>query len=331
MTPGSPGSPPPPSPNPSLSDGSPSDGSLWERSLSERLADAVHSDGAPSARNLLVTVFGDAVLLAGAETEVSVGALHALLVDFGVNERLVRTSLSRLVGDGLVESRSVGRRSLYRIAPHAIPTFDDATERIYGARTMAWDGEWTIVVVDAGEGEADDRQQLRSALGSIGFTSAAPNVLVSAVHDPAAVERIAPRSGSARAIVTRSHLRSGGGMVDDRTLASASLGLDELAARYRAFVDDLSGFDVADVASLSPAQAWKLRLLAVASFRRIALIDPGAPARLLPVDWPGFAARRLVGSIYRRVASLADEHVAAVAGIDLRTDPDRFEVPDSPS
>lgn len=301
------------------------------RPLARRLADAVHSDGAPSARNLLVTVFGDAVLPAGPGTEVSVGALHALLADFDVNERLVRTSLSRLVGDGLVVSRSVGRRSLYRIAPDALPTFHHATERIYGAGTMAWDGEWTIVVVDPGAGDADDRQRLRAELGAIGFASAAPNVLVSPIEAPSAVERVACRCGSARAIVTRSHLRTGDGLVDDRILAATSLGLDELSGRYRAFVDEFDGIDLGEVAALSPAQAWKLRLLAVASFRRIALIDPGAPTRLLPVEWPGLAARRLVASIYREVAAPSDTHVAALAAVDPDTHPDRFEVPDSPA
>ncbi len=298
--------------------------------LPAALAGAIHSDGAPSARNLLVTVFGDAVLLAGADTEVSVGALHALLADFDVKERLVRTSLSRLVADGLVTSRAVGRRSLYRVAPSALPTFHDATERIYGGRSVEWDGEWTLVVVDPGAGDADERQRLRNDLTAIGFATAAPNVLVSPVHEPAIVERVGIGHAPARALVTRSRLETGDAMLDDRALARASLDLDAIADRYRDFVAEFDGLTDATLASLSPAQAWKLRLLAVATFRRTALVDPGAPVRLLPVDWPGFRARRLVASIYCAVVARSDDHVREVADLDPRTPPDRFGVPDSP-
>ncbi|MGB1609449.1 MAG: hypothetical protein ACPHGX_03545, partial [Ilumatobacteraceae bacterium] len=54
------------------------------------------SDGAPSARNLIVTLFGD---LIGTSGRVSVRSIGDLLESFGVNDRLARTSLSRLVGD----------------------------------------------------------------------------------------------------------------------------------------------------------------------------------------------------------------------------------------
>ena len=111
-----------------------------------RLRAATISNGAPSARNLLVTVFGDALLPHGADTAVSVGSLARLLEPFGVSERLVRTSLTRLMNDGLLTSRSVGRRSFYSVAPESVPLFRQADGRIYGTRRPAWDGWWTVVV-----------------------------------------------------------------------------------------------------------------------------------------------------------------------------------------
>src|SRR5688572_25655361 len=87
---------------------------------------AVCSGGAPSARNLLVTVFGDVVAPLGPETELTVQQLSAVLADFGASERLVRTSLTRLVNDDLLAARASGRRSFYRVAPTAIDLFATA-------------------------------------------------------------------------------------------------------------------------------------------------------------------------------------------------------------
>lgn len=51
-----------------------------------------------SARTLLVTVFGDCVEPHGGE--VWAGSLLRLVEPLGINERLARTSLNRLVGEG---------------------------------------------------------------------------------------------------------------------------------------------------------------------------------------------------------------------------------------
>jgi phenylacetic acid degradation operon negative regulatory protein len=104
------------------------------------LREAACSNGAPSARNLLVTVFGDALLPLGAGTTASVAVLTELLGDFGVSERLVRTSLTRLVNDGLLAVESEGRRSSYGVAPDAHDLFRQADERIYRGAGPDWDG-----------------------------------------------------------------------------------------------------------------------------------------------------------------------------------------------
>src|SRR5438309_10142175 len=74
-----------------------------------------------SARTLLVTVFGDSIEPHGAE--VWIGSVARLVDPLGINERLVRTSLNRLVVDGLLAARRLGRRSFYSVAPSARPEF----------------------------------------------------------------------------------------------------------------------------------------------------------------------------------------------------------------
>jgi phenylacetic acid degradation operon negative regulatory protein len=127
----------------------------------DRLRSVTTSNGAPSARNLLVTLFGDALLPHGPDVQVSVSSMTELLAPFGASERLVRTSLTRLVNDGLLASQPSGRRSFYGVAAGALDLFRRADARIYGSRHTTWDGEWTIVVVDGAEATASQRAELR--------------------------------------------------------------------------------------------------------------------------------------------------------------------------
>ena len=70
-----------------------------------------------SARSVLVTILGDAVLPVARSVWLS--QLFRLAEPFGFNTRLVRTSLFRLVEEGWVGSERVGRRSRYLLTPLA--------------------------------------------------------------------------------------------------------------------------------------------------------------------------------------------------------------------
>ena len=140
------------------------------------------SNGAPSARNLLVTVFGDALLPHGVDTAVSVSSLATLLEPFGVSERLVRTSLTRLVNDGLLATRAVGRRSFYGVAPASTPLFRQADARIYGSRRR----RLGPVVDDRGDRRHRGNLRPNGHVSANGLTWAglgvvAPNVMASPV------------------------------------------------------------------------------------------------------------------------------------------------------
>jgi phenylacetic acid degradation operon negative regulatory protein len=291
---------------------------------------SVCSDGAPSARNLLVTVFGDVLLPCGPGTPATVQALAATLTDFGVNERLVRTSLSRLVADGLLEARSHGRRSSYRVAATAADLFGRADDVIYRGRPREWDGAWTIVILDGAEGTADDRALVRSELGSLGFGVVAPNVLASPLVPVDAASGVLGRvRGVDGVVVTRSPLATGAGMIDQTDLARRCYDLDRLADGYADLVRRLAAFDDATLDSLDDRRATKLRLLVVASFRRLALADPMLPAGLLPSGWPGGPARAHAGRVYRAVAMRSDRRLSEVTGVELDTDPARFGADDT--
>lgn len=289
---------------------------------------AVCSDGAPSARNLLVTVFGDVLAPLGPDTAVSVQALSSVVADFGVNERLVRTSLTRLVNDDLLAVRTVGRRSSYRIAPRAVDLFAAADDRIYRGRPEPWGGEWTVVVLDGAESTVDRRATLRSELADLGLGAVAPNVLVSPTVPPSSAADVVHRVGGfEQVLVLRSTVVPGADLADPIALARRCLGLEELERRYVTLADRFEAFDDATLATFDDARATKLRLLVVSTFRRVVLADPLLPPELLPADWVGARARSEAARLYRSVRAASDRHLSELLGRDVRTPPSRFAPP----
>ena len=288
------------------------------------------SDGAPSARNLLVTVFGDALALAGDDAEITVQHLAGLLASFDVNERLVRTSLSRIAQEGLVVSRSQGRRSYYRIAPDARELFRTADRRIYrgaatGAGRSTWDGSWTMVVVDGSEATAAKRAELRQRLTWAGLGTVAPNVMASPVVPVEAVVDVVARVGGfENVMVSRSTVFDGVGLLGSEALARRCADLDDVEQRYREFTAWFSRLDDATLRGLDDATAWKARVLLVATFRRAALADPQLPAELLSADWSGTAARSEAARVYAAIAVASDRHLARTARLSIDTPVDRF-------
>src|SRR5437868_13070404 len=98
----------------------------------------------PRARSLIVTVWGDALAPHGGI--VWLAGLIRLMAQFGMNERLVRTSVFRLVRDGWLTAQTRGRRSRYRLTREGQRRFEQAHHRIYAPYAQRWDGDWEIAV-----------------------------------------------------------------------------------------------------------------------------------------------------------------------------------------
>lgn len=280
------------------------------------LVATLREHGMPSARNLLVTVFGDVVAPRG--VAVPVQSLAAMLEPLGVSERLVRTSLLRLVRDEILRNERVGRRSLYSIDPTASSMFDHAERRIYhrpGDREREWDGRWTLAVVDSSASTAARRAALRRELGWLGMGTVTPNVLASPSLDPATVaaelERI---GGEHHVLVMRGDSAPGASTMTDEEIARRSAPVDDLSRHYHEvigwFRPVADAFDATP--DRSPRDCWLVRLLLIAVFRRVALADPRLPDRLLPDPWAGATARDLAGAVYGRVHAPAEEWLAQV-------------------
>lgn len=258
------------------------------------------------AGSLITTVFGDAIAPRGGT--VWLGSLIAVMGEFGVNERLVRTSVFRLVQDGWLQSRQVGRRSYYSLTEEGRERFEQATQKIYGEPSIAWNGEWTTVLMSGVDSAT--KELVRKDLGWLGFGSLSPNVLAHPTPDTAALDLAIERLGLCDDLVvmTGRTVRNESGM---RARVRDSWNLSEIDGRYASFVERFRPVIKAygKDANVSPKSAFLVRTLLIQEYRKVLLRDPQLPAELLPANWHGTAAYQLCRNLYQAVYAAADDYL----------------------
>ncbi|MGH8243230.1 MAG: phenylacetic acid degradation operon negative regulatory protein PaaX [Steroidobacteraceae bacterium] len=258
------------------------------------------------AGSLIVTIFGDAIAPRGGR--VLLGSLIRLAAPFGVTERLVRTSVARLVYDGWLVARRDGRLSEYALSPGGRLRFADATRRIYAANPVAWRGSWTLVLLPASP--AGLRDGLRRPLQWLGFGQLAPSLLAHPTLTAAeARAELGRATGARQALVFRAENDDPRA---DRRMVQAGWDLAALAGGYRRFLRRFEGLGPSLAAGADPPDAFAVRTLLVHEFRRVHLRDPLLPATLLPEGWIGLSAYRLCRELYRAVFEAAEAHLGAI-------------------
>jgi phenylacetic acid degradation operon negative regulatory protein len=272
----------------------------------------------PRAKSLVMTIFGDAIVPHGGR--LWLGSLIELVAPLGAADRLVRTSVFRLVQEGWLVASREGRRSSYALAPAARPRFERANHRIYAPPGVDWDGQWTLLMAPNGSLDAALRAAVRKELEWEGFAMLAPGVLAHPAADPAGVAEVLQRLDAAgRVFVCRATELAGVGARPLAELVREGWDLSGVTAAYERFIADFTPLlDALQPAALgkaaapAPQQAFMMRSLLVHAYRRVQLHDPMLPLALLPQPWPGSAAYELARAIYRLVSDPAEQHLMAV-------------------
>jgi len=201
--------------------------------------------------------------------------------------------MSRLAADGWLERSKVGRNSFYRLVKKGQQTFDVATAHIYDPPPSDWTGRFELLLIPTSE----DRDAAREELKNAGFGSPLPGVWVAPSGVPVPEQAV-----SAIRLEVSAEDDSG------RRLLRQSWPLDHLANAYQKFIqtfDPLRAWMGREV--LSDADAFTARILLIHHYRRVVLRDPLLPTALLPADWPGKAARKLCGEIYRGLLPVSEQ------------------------
>ncbi len=275
------------------------------KSVTRTLLDEFRSRPTLRAGSLIITVFGDAVAPRGGT--VWIGSLIKALDDFGVSERLVRTSVFRLTKDDWLTVDQLGRRSYYSLSSEGERRFEQATTRIYGEPRQTWSGDWCLVLLaDLTAGQKD---LARKELGWLGFAAISTSVL--AHPSPAITELDATleQAGLQNKLVVMQG-RTLGRNRDDamRELVHRSWNLEEIDERYLSFVTRFRPvFSALEKDSACDERnAFLIRTLLIQEYRKVLLRDPLLPAALLPGSWHGTAAYQLCRNLYRLVCEPAD-------------------------
>jgi phenylacetic acid degradation operon negative regulatory protein len=261
------------------------------------------------AGSLITTVFGDSIAPRGGT--VWLGSLIRAMGEFGINERLVRTSVYRLVKDGWLQSSQVGRRSFYSLTDEGRGKFRAATHRIYGEPVTGWNGEWCLLLLS--NLEASEKESLRRECSWLGFGPLSANVLAHPAPDESDLETMLKRVGLAEEVVVMSAQTLG----DDgpmRKLAATAWNLDDIDARYQKFVTMFRPLFNAlkKTRKVDPRNAFVTRTLLIQEYRKVLLRDPQLPQELLPAGWHGTAAYQLCRNLYRGLHEAADDYLTEV-------------------
>jgi len=264
------------------------------------------------AGSLIISVFGDAVLPRGAR--LWLGSLIQLLEPLGVNERLVRTAVYRLVRDGWLATQALGRRTDYMLTEAGRVRFEEASRQIYAARAPSWDLRWRLLLL-TGTLPPRERERLRRSLFWQGYgelpggTFVHPSADVAATFEALQADGLGERHADLLPLrAERLPLRSS---APDRDLVRQAWNLEALAGDYAAFVARYAPLLAEREAHGPPAPvtAFLGRTLLIHDWRRLLLRDPQLPEELLPRDWPGERARQLCRRLYRCLLAAAEQHL----------------------
>ena len=263
------------------------------------------------ANSLIVTVFGDTLLPLGGGAWLS--GLITLMSEFGLSERLVRTGVYRLQKDGILQSKSVGRRAFYELSDLGRLTFETAETRIYNVAPQDWNGEWQLVYLLPGLTNKT-RQKVKKELRWQSFGEFGTNLLARPSNQP-----------FDRSLLQEAHLEgfviSFQGQLHDSfpknrlaELAKENWDLENLNEEYMAFVDRFTRAAnlISENKKPSDQVCFRLRTLLTHDYRRLLLRDPQLPNDLLPESWAGQQASNLAARIYQMIGAQAQKHALEI-------------------
>ncbi|MES3026176.1 MAG: phenylacetic acid degradation operon negative regulatory protein PaaX [Pseudomonadota bacterium] len=266
----------------------------------------------PRSKSLVMTIFGDAIAPHGGT--VWLGSLIELLAPFGVNDRLLRTSVYRLAQEGWLEANRDGRRSSYSIPPATLTRFERAYRRIYAPLELHWDGKWTLLLATGSAITAHQRAVLRKELLWEGYAVVAPGVYGHPAGDTEIIEEVLGRVGVRGKLFVCSAVAQGAVSTRPlRELVEDGWDLTDVVDGYRHFIETFAPVLAMLLREepLVPEQAFVLRTLLIHAYRRVQLHDPMLPIELLPDPWPGSKAYALARALYQYTYEAAEQHIVA--------------------
>ncbi|QFG27649.1 PaaX family transcriptional regulator [Actinomadura sp. WMMB 499] len=256
----------------------------------------------------MLTYLGNYVL--GRDIAVFSGSFIDTFARLGVGEHAVRSTLTRMVGRGLLARHRDGRRMHFGLTARSAEILHDGEERVWRRGVVTdWDGTWTVLAFSMPDSWQRARHDLRARLAWAGFGSLGNGTW------------IAPSRRDVRAIVgelggLEGRLKVFSGPAEEPTDVPAMLreafDLDAVANGYRAFLDrwDRPG-PLPDAPDDLARYLWMMT-----EWLQLVRDDPRLPVEHLPDGWPAVRAQQVLlelGDRYQREARrLADAAIESI-------------------
>ena len=254
---------------------------------------------APRAKGLIMTFWGDMLLPFGGR--IWLGSLVQVLTPLGLDERSVRTAVSRLVTEGWLATETVGRRREISMPEPALDELRAVQRRMYSRRQIDWDGHWTIVVVRPST--PSRREALRRELTWQGYAGLSPNTMI---HPRQGWSELSERLAARGLDGEIAHVFSARSLREVPTPACL-WPLEKIEASWKQ-LHTLVGRVVASP-PLGDDAAFAVRLLLVHALRLVVLRDPALPDVFHPDNWPEPAARSDFLDVYQDLSDAAHRHL----------------------
>lgn len=242
-------------------------------------------DPSPRCAAFIVTIYGDIVEPRGGV--LWMGNLVNLCAKAGLNESLVRTSVSRLVSAGQLIGERCGRKSFYRLAPATRIEYRDVSQRVYYLPPLP--DSWLII---ANNNVASD-EFLKSHKFAILNRDLIFGPKIAGNHPEGLIFE-------AKVIHDNNRLPD---------FVANYWNIGQSANNYHNFINKFSPLDKLHLNRFSPFDCLMLRLALVHDFRHALADDPNLPRNALPNDWPADDARILFARIYMTLSDRADEFI----------------------
>lgn len=262
----------------------------------------------PKAKSLIITFFGDTVFPHGGT--IWLGSLVKFMEEFGISEKLTRTSIFRLTKEGWLSSKKFGRESYYSLSDLAIDRFVKAHYSVYAYDEQDTDHDWIVLFTNSVKSSSE--LELSKILKKEGFANPSKQVYLHPHYRMEYVQDILIKQelqnevllvkGPIQMPMTKEVIKS---MVHDYW------DLKDVEERYQDFITKFRKVFSLEtpIKDFTPKQCFILRNLLIHDYRRALLFDPKLGNELLPVDWLGKSSSSLVESIYSSIHNKANLYV----------------------
>jgi len=242
------------------------------------------------------------------ERQVWSGGLVTLLGEFGFSAGAARVALTRLVARDMLARTKFGRLVNYTVTARSLAVLNEGDGRIFSlGRAPRGDDRWTVLWHTIPEDRRLERARLTRRLRFLGFGPLQDGTWI-APHD---------REHEVTALLDQLGIRHHAGLMlgqpaaalDFRRFIARVWDIDEVAARYRAFVAEFGRYSGArSRAGLDDREALLLRTRLIHTFRQFPFLDPELPEDLVPGPEHRPEAVRLFHDLYAALAPPAQRH-----------------------